>query len=156
MCPASISLAPPLSRRAADKIASGPVGLGQGALVRTIFGSRPVENLMAGDVLLDHTGQIVELRGIRKRRCRSRDLVQVTTADGVMVLGRATPVLSDDWRLQLLHGRAAMVPAHRLLDGSRVRNGSGDRIVHELIFDAATVLAVHGFALRFQHGAQAD
>lgn len=145
----SISLFPPMPVRVAGAPDNGPVGLGQGVLVRTIFGLRPVETLMAGDLLLDQAGQIVELRGMRKQRCRSHDLVQFAADDGRMVLGRATPILSDDWRLQVLHGSAAMVPVRRLLDGRRVQPAKRSLVVHELIFDVATDLTVQGATLRF-------
>lgn len=152
MCAATITLAPPLKPRAARSVSPKPSGLARGTMVRTIFGPRAVETLMAGDLLLDRDGQIVELRSLRRQMARADDLVRVTTDHGVAVLGQGTQMQVQDWRAQVLFGQAVPVALGRLIDGAKVRLTTRGAMLHVPGFDRDTLLDVGGVSLLVKAG----
>jgi hypothetical protein len=118
---------------------------------------------MAGDLLLDLHGQIVELRGMRRTHLAARDLVQIDpSAMGLglgrpgpvrpLTLGAGQPVAQRDWRSTILFGGAALVPARALVDGVHVRRPRGGRVVCVLEFDQPALLRVEGLVLRMGLG----
>ncbi len=158
----SISLAPalplsrsrlPAARPAADD--ARPQGFARGTQVRTIFGLRRVEAVMAGDLLLDAQGQIVELRAIRQIKARPRDLVRLDPSamglgcapgrlDRALVVGAGQKLAMRDWRTDVLFGKAAMTQAAKLIDGQHVHQHPGPRVLYELTFDRDCVIEADG------------
>jgi hypothetical protein len=153
---AQVTLAPPPPRSVARTQSVAPVGFGLGSMVRTIWGLRPVDGLMAGDLLLDAAGQVVELRAVRRKRLAAHALVQIApSAMGLglapgdlarpLIVAAGQPVAVRDWRTEVVFGGAALSPAQSLLDGVTVtRLDRGQRVVVELGFDGPVVLLVNG------------
>ena len=152
MCSATITLAPPLKPRPSRPISAKLAGFAKGTMLRTPFGPRPVEKLMAGDLLLDRDGQIVELRSLRRQMARADELVRVHTDHGVAVLGQGTQMQVNDWRTQVLFGQVAHVASDRLIDGAKVRPAGRGALLHVLGFDRDTLLDVGGVTLLVQAG----
>lgn len=156
MFASQVTLAPLPPRRVACPKPVAPVGFGLGSMVRTVWGLRRVESLMAGDLLLDAQGNMVELRAVRRKQVAGRALVQIApSAMGLglapgdlsrpLVVAAGQPVAVRDWRTEVLFGGAALAPAQSLLDGVTVtRLNTGKRVVVELGFDAPVVLLVNG------------
>ncbi|MCC5992312.1 MAG: Hint domain-containing protein [Rhodobacteraceae bacterium] len=155
----NVTLPPALGASVQRKPASrgGAVtGFAAGSLIRTIFGQCRVEALMAGDLLLDATGQIVELRGIRKRRVHARDSIQLDpTALGLgmapgrldrpVVVGAGQKLAIRDWRSEILFARPAMTTARALVDGVHVRRGvAGHVTLYHLQLDQGCILLADG------------
>lgn len=156
----TITLAPALAPRVKPaRMAPLPQGFGLGTRLHTIFGLRPVEKLMAGDLLLDAQGQIVELRGLRRTRVAARDLVQIDpSAMGLgmgalaparpLILGAGQQVAQRDWRSEVVFGGAVLTQARALVDGQHVRAASCARVLCVLEFDAPVTLRAEGLLVR--------
>lgn len=155
----SVSLAPFLGVSVKRKPAArgGAVtGFATGSLIRTIFGPCRVEALMAGDLLLDATGQIVELRGIRKRRVQARDSIQLAPTvlglgrtpgrlDRPLVVGAGQKLVMRDWRSEILFAKPAMTTARALVDGVHIRRGAAGHVtLHQLQLEQGCLLVVDG------------
>lgn len=150
--PAALRIAP----RKVAKAATRPAGFARGTMIRTIFGTRPVESLMAGDLVLDVQGQIVELRGLR-RTCTFRDdLIQIDpSAMGLglapgdlsrpLVVAGGQSVAVRDWRTDVLFGGPSLTPARALVDGVHVRAlPKHKQTMFTLEFDQSTVILANG------------
>lgn len=160
MFAALVTLAPPPAPRSDQRNvtarAAMPVGFGHGTMIRTICGPRPVERLMAGDLLVDAQGQIVELRGLRRKRAAPRDLVQIDpSAMGLglapgdltraLVVAAGQHLAIRDWRTDVLFGAPAMTQARSLVDNLHVRADVGTtQEVVELVFDQPTIVLANG------------
>ncbi|MFN4057749.1 MAG: Hint domain-containing protein [Roseinatronobacter sp.] len=157
----TITLAPALAPRAKPAVSNSlPKGIGLGAQVKTIFGLRAVETLMAGDLLLDAHDQIVELRGVRRAQVAARDLVQIDpSAMGLgmgtlsparpLILGAGQMVAQRDWRSEVLFGGASLCPARALVDRLHVRaGGTSARVLCVLEFDTPVILHADGVLVR--------
>jgi hypothetical protein len=156
----TITLAPALAPRV--KLARPvplPQGFGLSTQLQTIFGLRPVEKLMAGDLLLDAQGQIVELRGLRRAKVAARDLVQIDpSAMGLgmgtlaparaLILGAGQQVAQRDWRSDVVFGGAVLTQARALVDGLHVRAAPSARVLCVLEFDAPVTLRAEGLLVR--------
>lgn len=151
----TITLAPPLRQ----KRAAPPTGFARGTMIRTITGPRPVERIMAGDLLLDCTGQIVELRQVTTRRAFARDLVEIHPSamglglapgrlDRALRLARGTAVALRDWRSELLYGGTALTPAANLVDGLHVTRPKTGAMLYDLRCDSAVVVQADGLSVR--------
>ncbi len=149
----SISLAPPLPRPRASK--RGINGFAKGTRLLTIAGPRAVEQIMAGDLLLDADGQIVELRSMIARSARAKDLVQIDPSalglgtapgylDRALIIGADQKLALHDWRTELLYGKPALTTAQALVDGLHVRPGATDMRVYQPGFDRDCVIMANG------------
>jgi hypothetical protein len=151
-----VTLAPPPALRTRTRDVLLPVGFGLGTQIRTICGTRAVENLMAGDLLLDATGQIAELRGVRRSVASKHDLVQIDpSAMGLglapgdltrpLVVAAGQKLAIRDWRTDIVFGAPALTQARALVDNLHVRAGvTGARVIVELMFDQPTVVLANG------------
>ena len=155
LAPVTLAPLPPAAPRPAPR-KRAIAGFAHGTMVRTVWGPRAVETLMAGDLLLDAKGQIVELRGLRRRRAAAGDLVQVDPsalglgmAPGDMtrplVVGAAQKLAIRDWRTEILFGKPALTAARALVDDTNVRPVAGKgRMLVVLEFDSPTVILANG------------
>ncbi len=161
----SISLAPPLRKSAPAE--ERLLGFGRGTLLRSVFGLRPVERLMAGDLLLDAEGQLIELRAIRQMRAAPGDMVRLVPSESLpglarpLFVGAGQKLELRDWRAELLYGQGALTRAVRMVDGQRVRRLATPRQLYQLSFDAGCVILANGLpalvpalAQRAQHCGQ--
>ena len=165
----SISLAPPLAGRQTRPPRARkptPQGFARGTLLRTITGPRAVEQVMAGDLLLDADGQIVELRSLVTRRANAQELVEIAPSalglglapgclDRVLVIGAAQKLGLHDWRTELLYGKPALTTAQALVDGLHVQPCTQDAMIYQLGFDRDCLIVANGLkALVRASGAQ--
>ncbi|TVS02776.1 MAG: hypothetical protein EA407_08855 [Rhodobacteraceae bacterium] len=161
----SISLAPPLRKPA--QAGEHLQGFGRGTLLRSVFGLRPVERLIAGDLLLDAEGQINELRAIRQMRAAPGDMVRLVPSESLpglskpLIVGVGQKLELRDWRTELLYGQGAVTRAARMVDGQHVRHLATPRQLYQLSFDVDCVIlanglpaVVHASAQRAQHRGQ--
>ena len=154
----SISLAPAL--RKPTPAAAHPQGFARGTTLRSVFGPRPVERLMAGDLLLDAAGQIIELRALRQVRARPGELVRLAPSECLpgleraLIVGAAQQLEMCDWRTQLLYGQSALTTAAQLVDGGAVRRLKTPRVLYHLGFDADSVVLANGLPARVSASAQ--
>lgn len=155
----SVSLAPFLgvSVKRKPAVRGGAVtGFATGSLIRTIFGPCRVEALMAGDLLLDATGQIVELRGIRRQRIAACNTVQLDAAalglgrtpgrlDRPLVVGGGQKLVMRDWRSEILFAKPAMTTARALVDGVHIRRGAAGHVtLYQLQLEQDCILVADG------------
>ena len=155
----SVTLPPALGasvRRKPVQRSGAVSGFAAGSLIRTIFGQRRVEALMAGDLLLDATGQIVELRGIRKRRVQARDSIQLDpTALGLgmapgrldrpLVVGAGQKLAIRDWRSEILFAKPVLTTARALIDGVHIRRGAAGHVtLYQLQLEQDCILVADG------------
>lgn len=149
----SISLAPPLAKPRASK--PGIMGFATGTRLLTITGPRAVEQIMAGDLLLDADGQIIELRSMTTRNAKARDLVQIDPSalglggapgflDRALVIGADQKLALHDWRTELLYGKPALTTAQALVDGLHVRPCATDTKIYQPGFDRDCVIVANG------------
>jgi hypothetical protein len=151
-----VTLAPPPAPRATQSKRSLPAGFGIGTQIRTICGARAVEQLMAGDLLLDANGQIVEVRAIRRTRVMAADLVQIDpSAMGLgmapgnltrpLVVAAGQQLATRDWRTQVIFGTPVLAAAQSLVDGVHVRKlAVGAEWIVQLEFDEPTRILANG------------
>lgn len=143
-----ISLAPPL--RLSSRTETRPEGFARGTLITTIFGPRPIERLMAGDLLRDAAGRIVELRAITTVRTGAEDLVRVAPSESVpgleraLVVGAGQKLELQDWRTDLLYGQGALTAAAAMVDGQDVRVLNTPRLLYQLGLDEEGVILANG------------
>ncbi len=154
----NISLAPPLRKPA--RPATRPQGFARGTLVRTIFGQRPVERLMAGDLLLDTDGQLVTLRALRQVRVEPEDLVRIAPGEAAPGLERALIVGADqklalrDWRTDLIYGSGVMACAAQMVDGRSLRQLKVARQLFQLEVGSDCVIHANGLPALLRGSAQ--
>lgn len=145
----TISLAPPLpAARGGSRCATAPApdGFGASTRVRTLMGWRPVGALMAGDLVVDSTGNLHELRGIRRIQVDGRAIVRITRKGRAPVtVGGGQSLRADDWRAQIVFGQAAASVANRMVDGVSLRRGRpGIAVLYQLQFDSVVCLDIDG------------
>lgn len=152
----SISLAPALpAAKPRDTAKTGPRGFARGTLIRTLFGLRPVERLMAGDLLLDAQGRIIVLRAVRQVRAEARDLVRIDPSalglgcapgrlDRALVVGAGQELAMRDWRSEILFSKPVMTRAAKLVDGQHVHRHDSALTLHELTLDQNAVIEADG------------
>ncbi len=158
----SITLAPPLpasAPRAPRARAEGghntACGVARGTRIRTIFGLRRVEEVMAGDLLLDARGQILVLRAVQRRQLRGRALVRIAPSvlglggvpgqlDRALLVGAGQQLALRDWRTEVLFGKPALTRSANLVDGVHVTHHAGPRVVYDLRLDQHAVIEVDG------------
>lgn len=154
-----ISLAPPLAmkpRKADTPCKIQPTGLSGDTLVRTIMGLRPVARLMAGDLILNAQGQIIELRSLRTAKLRKADCVAVDasacgfglapgTHQGTWIIGAGQKLAMRDWRSDVLFGKPALTAAATLVDEIHVRPADKGATVYQLAFDSPQVIEANGY-----------
>ncbi len=143
----TITLAPPLSKPKLRDIA--PQGVAAQTLLRTIIGPRPVDRIMAGDLLIDATGQIVELRGIRKVRARAGELVRLKLGampelNRDLIVGAGQKLALCDWRTDVIFGKPCLSAARCLIDGDTVRAHRMPGTLYQLSFDTDVVIEANG------------
>jgi hypothetical protein len=143
-----ISLAPPL--RLPSTVETRPEGFARGTLITTIFGPRPVERLMAGDLLRDAAGRIVELRSMGTVRAGAEELVRLTPSQNVpgleraLVVGAGQKLELQDWRTDVLYGQGALTAAAAMVDGQDVRFLNTPRLLYQLGLDEEGVILANG------------
>ncbi|WP_071798530.1 Hint domain-containing protein [Natronohydrobacter thiooxidans] len=151
----TISLAPPLARAKPRARTSALPGFAAGTLLRTITGPRAVERIMAGDLLLDAEGQIIELRSLRCRRASARELVEITPAalglglapalrQKSLVVGAGQKLGMRDWRTDLIYGAPALTEAQALIDSATVQRPTEGAMLYRLGFDRDIVVVANG------------
>ena len=149
----TVSLAPPPPRPVARRTAVQ--GFATGTVLRTITGPRAVERIMAGDLLLDADGQIIELRSLRSRTAHAHDLVEVTPAAfglglapalgaPALVVGSGQKLGMRDWRTELLYGKPSLTEARRLVDNATVLRPARGARLYQLGFDRDCVVVANG------------
>lgn len=152
----TISLAPPPPKRAAPRkrITALP-GFAAGTLLRTIAGTCAIEQIMAGDLLVDADGQIVELRSIQSYRAEASELVEITPPamglglapalrNSSLVVGAGQKLGMRDWRTDLLYGKPAMTLAKSLIDCVLVHQPLSGATLYRLGFDTDCVVIANG------------
>lgn len=158
----TISLAPALAPRPRAQPAAAPAlqGFSLDATVQTMWGPRRVDQVMAGDLLLDAEGRIVELRAIRRIRAKAGALVQidpsalglglpVTDISRPLVVGAGQKIAARDWRTDVILGGPALSEARALVDGAHVRRSQkSGRVLCQMTFDRPMTLRVNGFLCR--------
>jgi len=153
--PAAATTAHPGRTQALPPVAVLP-GFAIGSLVRTLCGDLPVEALEAGMPLIDSQGRLHSLRRRLALRPARTQMVRITPGaldmsarlDRDLLVGAAQKVLFDDWRIQLLHGGAAPVPARRLCDDMLITLETvRDTTLHVLVTDRQAVLRVNGLRM---------
>ncbi len=144
----AITLAPPLAPARAP--ARRPAGLAGATRLRTLAGWQRTDTLMAGDLVLDTAGALHELRALTRLQVPGRDVVRLARpGHAPLVVGAGQVIMVDDWRAQLLFGRAAIAPAGRLVDGSACLSGQpGAATLVQLRFDGPVVLGLGGVQAR--------
>ena len=153
----SISLAPALKMRpdSCAKPRLGLQGLAANTIVRTIFGLRPVSNLMVGELLLDTRNRMVELRCIRIHHAKPDEMVRVEPTafglglapgrlDRALVVGAGQKLGICDWRTEILFAAPALSPAVRLVDGVNLHEGTEPATLYELGFAQDTIITADG------------
>ena len=151
----TISLAPPLARPKRRLPDTRPHGFAAGTLLQTITGPRAIERIMAGDLLLDADGQIVELRSMRQHHATATDLVEISPAalglglaparrPAALVVGRGQKLGMRDWRTDLIYGKPAMTEAQTLVDSLTVHPPSHDARLYVPGFDRDCVVLANG------------
>jgi len=140
----TISLAPPLPATRART--SAPAGFAGSTRVRTLMGWQPVATLMAGDLVLDESGNLHELRGIRRVQARGDATVRVVRKGRApLTVGGGQMLRADDWRAQIVFARPTVSPAARLVDGVDLRAGCpGQVTLCQLQFDSVVCLDIDG------------
>ncbi len=152
----TISLAPPLCRPR-KRQSTPPQGFADDTRIRTIAGPRPVARIMAGDLLLDAQGQIVELRGIRKVDAQAGDLVLLHASTGPhgsdqprpdrdLIVGTGQKLGLRDWRTDLIFAKPCLIASHKLVDGQNVQSVNKVGTLYQLIFDTDVVIIANGLA----------
>ena len=154
----SISLAPPLKQRprvTPDRSNAGVQGFAGGTIMRTIIGLRPVERLVAGDLLLDTRNRMVELRSIRKHHAAAGEIVSVEPSafglgfapgrmDRALLVGAGQRLGICDWRTEILFSAPALSPASSLVDGVNLHTAERPALLYELVFARDTILTADG------------
>lgn len=149
----TISLAPPLARPA-PRVTALP-GFARGTMLQTITGPRAVERIMAGDLLLDHDGQIIELRSLRQRRVLACDLVEITPAalglgqapvpgQQSLIVGAGQKLGMRDWRAELIYGKPVLTKAELLIDQVTVDRPEDGAMLYRPGFDRDCVILANG------------
>lgn len=151
----TISLAPPLAHPSAQRPQNNIQGFAAGTLLRTITGPRAVERIMAGDLLLDVKGQIIELRSLRQFRAKARDLVAITPAAlslglapaqrrAPLVVGAGQKLAMRDWRTDVIYATPALTEAQRLVDSVTIQRPGVGAMLYQLGFDCDCVVVADG------------
>lgn len=151
----TISLAPPLARPKPRQHDTRLQGFAAGTRLQTITGPRAVERIMAGDLLLDADGQIIELRSICRRQASAPDLVEISPAalglgltpaqrPAALIVGRHQKLGMRDWRTDLIYGKPAMTEAQSLVDSVTVQRPVRGAALYDLGFDRDCVVLANG------------
>ncbi len=162
----SISLAPPLARASVDGRPKSMCGFAAGTILQTITGPRAVERIMAGDLLLDADGEIMELRSLRRNYAEAGDLVTITrsapalardlaTVAPALVVGAGQKLGMRDWRSDLLYGGPAMIEAKQLVDAVTIQKSKSGAMLYQLGFDRSCVIRAHGLPALVRAGTMA-
>jgi len=130
------------------------IGFAGTTRILTLDGMIPVDCLAPGDRIVTRDCGMVRLVAIVSNVNSSiRPVILSAGAVGQsrpevdMTLGAGQPLLLRDWRAPALYGQAsAMVPAHRLIDGTFIRLGPEQRRLRlfTLIFAAPHVIYAEG------------
>ncbi|WP_425093953.1 Hint domain-containing protein [Tropicimonas sp. S265A] len=144
-----------------DQLVYGPLTLGNsgvicfttGTLIDTPHGPRPVEDLVAGDLVttLDNGSQPLAWVGARTVVAQG-DLAPVVVTRGVLGALRDTAVspqhrmLVRVWQAEMLFGEAeVLVPAIGLVNGETVYRRTGGEVrYHHLLFDTHQIVRADG------------
>jgi hypothetical protein len=127
-------------------------GLPAGTTVMTLDGEMPVEHLVPGDRVVSRTAGMALLRSIQVTEVEV-GMVRIlagslghTRPDRDMRVGPDTMIHIRDWRAQAMYGKtAALVPAHRLVDGEFVAAEERTTVrLYTLTFDRPQVIYADG------------
>ncbi|MEM7237160.1 MAG: Hint domain-containing protein [Pseudomonadota bacterium] len=127
-----------------ELLAAAAVGICAGSEILTPRGTRPIEDLVAGDPVTIADGITQEIRWIGRRRVKAQgSLAPIKFRSGAMGQHDALTVmpqqrmLIQDWRADLLFGEPeVLVPARYLVDGEAVTKMDGGEIeAFLLLFD---------------------
>jgi hypothetical protein len=110
------------------------------------MGWQTVDQLMAGDLVLDQNGNLHELRAIRQNWVDGTAIIRVARKGRTpLALGAGQSMIADDWRAQILFDHPTTTTAARLVDGSRIRRGQPrGAILFQLEFDSIVTLDLDG------------
>ena len=131
-------------------------GLPSDSYILTLDGEKPVSDLCAGDRVITRDCGVARVTSVSSRKCTTRAVrilagsLGHTRPERDVILPSGQPVLIRDWRASALFGaaRAAMVAAHRLIDGEFITNaGAQELTLYEIAFDRPHILYVDGLEL---------
>jgi len=130
-------------------------GLPAGAIIMTLDGEKPIEDLRPGDRIVTRDAGMVVLKRLQHTTLRTR-IIRIKAGS----LGHTRPerdvyvpetqgILVRDWRAEALFGKKqAMVPAAKLVDGEFITDiGRGDLTLYHLTFDAPHVIYADGLEM---------
>ncbi len=139
-------------------------GLGIGAMVQTLKGLVPVEDLKPGDRLLAVDRGVVRLRALTRRAVDPAQLVHVapralTAIRGGDVYPAFTvaayqPMVLRGWMAQAMFGKPrALVQARQLIDGELIRKVAGTTplSLYQLHFDDVHFVRIGGMDMTSTH-----
>ncbi|MFN3954729.1 MAG: Hint domain-containing protein [Pararhodobacter sp.] len=133
-----------------------PTGFVEGTPILTNDGDRPVEILLAGDIIMTRDNGLVELRGTSTMVACDIDLISFWPCGGdieheppALTLPAMQQVMVDDWRARVLYESATLLtPAGSLVDGIQVlRSKRPLSRLFRLHFDRPQLVLSRGFAL---------
>ena len=126
-------------------------GLEPGTRVQTDQGALPVEHLYPGDRVALPGGGFATLRRVERVRVLGLAMTVLESGalpgqTGALALPSGHPVLTRDWRTQLLHStESVLVPAGKLDEGALVRRETrAVQTLLRLVFDRPVVLRAEG------------
>ena len=131
-------------------------GICAGTTIMTLDGEMPVEHLNEGDRVITRDSGMAVLRRIVARRVKLRPVrikagsLGHTRPDRDMIVTPDAELHIRDWRAEALFGQpAALVAAHRLLDGEFLREAAQpvEMMVYDLHFDRQHILYADGVEL---------
>ena len=140
--------------RAAFAVADKAIetGLCAGTTIMTMKGEMPVEHLQVGDRVITRDAGMSVVKEIKKTTSKMQPIrikagsLGHTRPDRDMIVAPGTRLHIRDWRAEALFGSAAaMVEAHRLVDGEFLSHQeSQDMTVYDIIFDRQHILYADG------------
>lgn len=133
-----------------------PTGFVEGTPILTSEGERPVEMLLAGDLLMTRDNGLVELRGTSTMVACDIDVISFwpcghapEITPPALRLPAMQQVMVDDWRARVLYeSESLLTPAGSLVDELQVRRAKHPLLrLFRLHFDRPQLVLSQGFAL---------
>ena len=140
--------------RAAFAVADKAIesGLCAGTTIMTMKGEMPVEHLQVGDRIITRDTGMSMIKDIKVSTAKIQPIrikagsLGHTRPDRDMVVAPGTRIHIRDWRAEALFGAsAAMVEAHRLVDGEFLaKQDAQDVTIYEISFDREHIIYADG------------
>ena len=130
-------------------------GFAAGAIIMTLDGEKPVEDLRAGDRIITRDTGMAILKDVSQRTVRTHAVrIQAGSLGHTrpvrdVLLPAGQSILIRDWRAEaMFNAKRAMVQAIQLIDGEFITDeGEAQLTLFTLEFDAPHVLYVDGLEL---------